>query len=1019
MGVHGLTSFLKRLGIDRNDDSKSTTLQPDTTTLAIDGNGLIFHLFRIAYHEHRQNVLASFASSNDNVRQQHSKELQSQLLLPAFTPLSLAHDITTTYLSQLTAKHGLHLKIFFDGPNQHMKRHERKRRDERREEEWENVRQLCINNVLPNLGTSKFRSSARRQAREYERRFGQGLDVDNSSSGGGVTLTLNGGELSEEEVYLASFPLSPLVMNQIEQSMCSFADIMGSVLPNGSVQIIHCEGEADAAVAKASADDTTGGTYSLGNDSDYLIYGYVHEQQQQQGLGGEMKYIRFGQVDPSSESLCVGTVLTRSDVSTGLSLPSPEAMVELSILLGNDYTGPFVRDDDLDKRREYWESLKWYQGGESEEERLLGEMLGERVPLEDELKWSDYQGIANHVAEKVGKGWKMTSDVEELRLAIQFSYELYSFGDIGSFPSVAPGSTAEEEDKADDEESEGELVVFPSLPPEFDISRAGNSLAKDDFFDISDVAILPVTTYMRDVASESNGLQYIEPRHLDAFKMTIRRMRHYTDGQELLEPPQRKMQWSDMQSLYVLEKCLLEAIGGEEDTRKQIYQIFNRSIFHSCLESISYDDFPLDNELVSKNEKAFLEEVTSELPVRDEEEEVENPALPIDAHKEDILHTVKTQRVTIIHGETGCGKSSRVPCFLLRADPPEPTRTAPEVKMIISQPRRIAAKALAERVRSCEPDLAHRIALRMGHGLREHETSKTRAWFVTTGYVVRLLANHPGWFDSHTHLIIDEVHERSIDTDILCLLCRRLLQSHPTIRLVLMSATMAAELYSQYFGSPQPPIHVGARRFPIKEYFVEDLKSLLSLSPKNAKLAHDVYAACEKSKLSAPPTASIMEKLHNLATQITASVGSHGSSVLIFVPGMSDIEAIIELIERLNVRGVEFVCLPIHSDVPFEEQMAAFEPPQEGEVKVIIATNAAESSLTLPDVDHVICIGLCKQIVYNRASHRQMLVPTWISRASATQRAGRTGRGKDALILLNLYDFCASYTFVLPVSSRR
>lgn len=309
---------------------------------------------------------------------------------------------------------------------------------------------------------------------------------------------------------------------------------------------------------------------------------------------------------------------------------------------------------------------------------------------------------------------------------------------------------------------------------------------------------------------------------------------------------------------------------------------------------------------------------------------------------------------------TGCGKSSRVPCMLLRAPLPDRTSTAREAKMMISQPRRIAAKALAERVRSCEPDLADKIGLRMGHGVREHETSKTRAWFVTTGYLVRVLANNPGWFDSHTHLIIDEVHERSIDTDILCLLCRRLLHSHPTIRLVLMSATMAAELYGQYFGVPQPPIFVGARRFPIKEYFVEDLTtSVLSSSnkSKNAKLVQDVSNECEKSTCKSAPSSTNMDKLYKLATEITASVGNHGSSVLIFVPGMSDIEAIIELIEKLMIPGITFLCLPIHSDVPFEDQLAVFEAPKNGEVKVIIATNAAESSLTLPDCDHVICLG--------------------------------------------------------------
>jgi len=121
-------------------------------------------------------------------------------------------------------------------------------------------------------------------------------------------------------------------------------------------------------------------------------------------------------------------------------------------------------------------------------------------------------------------------------------------------------------------------------------------------------------------------------------------------------------------------------------------------------------------------------------------------------------------------------------------------------------------------------------------------------------------------------------------------------------------------------------------------------------------------------------------------------VGRPGSSVLIFVPGMNEIVAITEQVERLFMPGVRFTCFPIHSDIPFEDQMNVFEESAEDEVKIIIATNAAESSVTLPEVDHVICLGLCKQIIYNETSHRKMLMPTWISRASATQRAGRTGR---------------------------
>ena len=100
--------------------------------------------------------------------------------------------------------------------------------------------------------------------------------------------------------------------------------------------------------------------------------------------------------------------------------------------------------------------------------------------------------------------------------------------------------------------------------------------------------------------------------------------------------------------------------------------------------------------------------------------------------------------------------------MLLNAPPPNPMQT--ETKLFISQPRRIAAKALVERLRDVEPSLKDQIALRMGHGVKEYESNQTRAWFVTTGYLVRLLANHPERFDDVSVLIVDEVHERSVDT---------------------------------------------------------------------------------------------------------------------------------------------------------------------------------------------------------------------------------------------------------------
>ena len=405
--------------------------------------------------------------------------------------------------------------------------------------------------------------------------------------------------------------------------------------------------------------------------------------------------------------------------------------------------------------------------------------------------------------------------------------------------------------------------------------------------------------------------------------------------------------------------------------------LMSRIHFHAALASFREPD---------------LEKEIAPDEIREEEEEptpVETFRLPIDDHQDAILENIRNQRVTIIHGETGCGKSSRVPVMLLNSPPPDSSLQT--VRFFISQPRRIAAKALVERVRSCEPELRDKFALRMGHGWREYETKDTQVYFVTTGYLVRLLANHPERFDSCTHLVIDEVHERSVDTDILCLLCRRLLETNKTIRLVLMSATLATKMYKAYFNVPNEPIHVGVRTYPITEYFVEDLERF-GLPQQEVRAAKAIQREVDTNFCSNAPSAMEMKHRFSLAARLASIVCEPGSSVLIFVPGMAEIIAISEAIEAYHKAGIRYTCFPIHGDIPFEEQMDAFNPPEFDEVKVIIATNAAESSVTLPNVDHVICLGLCRQIVYNQASHRQMLTSAWISKASATQRAGRTGR---------------------------
>jgi HrpA-like RNA helicase len=210
-----------------------------------------------------------------------------------------------------------------------------------------------------------------------------------------------------------------------------------------------------------------------------------------------------------------------------------------------------------------------------------------------------------------------------------------------------------------------------------------------------------------------------------------------------------------------------------------------------------------------------------------------------------------------------------------------------------------------------------------------------------------------------------------------------------------MSATVAAETYVDYFDVTDPPVFVGGRCYPIKEYYIEDIGAKLSFSSRETKATHAIKDKCLKMKCKVAPNAHYMASIQNLAVQVAIAVAKERSSVLIFVPGMSDIVAIVEDIENIVRPGIKYKCIAIHSDVPFEEQMTAFDALNTGEIKIIVATNAAESSLTLPDVDHVICTGLCKEIVYNATTHRQMLTCNWISKASATQRKGRTGRVRE------------------------
>jgi hypothetical protein len=681
-----------------------------------------------------------------------------------------------------------------------------------------------------------------------------------------------------------------------------FLQTVRHALQQAWIPMVVCSEEADVELAKRASGNPN--MYVIGQDSDFFFY-------------HDIQYVPFHTlaVEPGGRGLSAN-VYTRQSLATSLGLED-DRMVELAILMGNDYVDPKTTDSSL---------------------AAIGK---DSYNLLEYLRNQD-------------DDYRVTSSDQEVQAAMDFSRALYNLQELSAFTDEnTPGQKPIPNEKKEEEE----LVRLAHIPQAFlDLAQLYSTDRS-----VRDAWMRSIQMMVDQLGVNDNGesIMVLTQEHVDACRQIAEKR-----NTMLL---QVRPQWEDVLAAHILETCFSKLLSRNQGSflvrGTSPYSVFHHATFHAILAS---------NRQQQESGETQVEPVPEIEPPP-----VERITLPIDEYEENIIRTIRRDRVTIIHGETGCGKSSRVPIMVLNAPLPDPKLK--KHKLFISQPRRIAAKALVERVRSCEPEHRDKFALRMGHGWREYETSKTQAWFVTTGYLTRLLANHPERFDDCTHLVIDEVHERSVDTDILCLLCRRLLESNKTIRLVLMSATLATKLYKDYFNVPNEPIHVGVRRYPITQHFVEDLHSF-NLPPAAENACRDIQKECESVKCNSAPGAKEMKNRFALAARLTSIVGRAGSSVLIFVPGMNDILAITELIEGFYMVGVRFTCFPIHSDIPFEDQMTAFDKPEADEVKVIIATNAAESSVTLPDVDHVICLGLCKQIVYNPSSHRQMLMPTWISR---------------------------------------
>lgn len=320
--------------------------------------------------------------------------------------------------------------------------------------------------------------------------------------------------------------------------------------------------------------------------------------------------------------------------------------------------------------------------------------------------------------------------------------------------------------------------------------------------------------------------------------------------------------------------------------------------------------------------------------------------LPIGTIREAITAAIQRGNRLVVTAPTGSGKSTQVPQFLL--DCP-----AVRGQILVLQPRRLAARVLAERVAAERGEAPGQT---VGYRTRfEHcGDAGTRLWFITEGLLPRRLLDSP-LLDGVGAVVFDEFHERSLTADVSLGLLRRLQARRPDLRVLVMSATLDAESVCRFLDGC-PHLHAEGRLYPIDIGYAD--------RPLTAEVGDD-------------------------AARAVAGIVSQGleGDVLVFLPGVHEIRRAMESCRRL-LGQVEV--LPLYGDLPPEMQHRVMQP---GSVRrVILATNIAETSLTVPGVRHVVDSGLARQSRYDAGRGVNLLELTPISRAAADQRAGRAGR---------------------------
>ncbi len=331
--------------------------------------------------------------------------------------------------------------------------------------------------------------------------------------------------------------------------------------------------------------------------------------------------------------------------------------------------------------------------------------------------------------------------------------------------------------------------------------------------------------------------------------------------------------------------------------------------------------------------------------------------LPVYAQRERILKALEHNQVIVVESPTGSGKTTQLPVILKEAG------YTSKGMVGVTQPRRIAAVSVCDFIRKqVQPENPEFVAYKMR--FEDHTTQETHLKIMTDGTLLQEIKNDMS-LQQYSAIIVDEAHERSLTIDFILGLLKRVLDERPDFRLIISSATINAEIFSEYFHKC-PVIRIETPVFPVQVIY------------------------------NPPPTEQGYEGIVFRIAEIVERVVSekNNGDILIFASGEKLIKDIARQLELMPIRR-KLQIMPLYGRMSKEEQESVFLPTASGKTKVVIATNIAETSVTIDGITTVIDSGLAKTNFYNPRTGTSSLVEGSISKASANQRKGRAGRTQE------------------------